>query len=148
MQSQAVLDALSIHRGSTAWERTVDITTVGARTGRPRHLEIWFHRVCGRWYLSSIPARRDRYANLLKNPRFTFHLKHGVHAVLAATAVPVTDPDVRRRVFEYIVDDVNQPHDPALVRQPQRVHDWMAGSPLVEIVFDDVPALASDESRA
>ena len=130
--------ALDIDRASTARECTVDITTIGAKTGRPQRIEIWFHKVYGRWYLSSIPARRDWYSNLRANPRFTFHVKHGAHADLAATAVPLTDPAERRRVFEYIVDDFNQSHNPARVRQPHRVEEWMEGSPLVEIIFDDL----------
>ncbi len=139
MTTPAVRRALQLSRRSSAWERTVDITTTGARSGRPRRIEIWFHHVDGRWYLSSTPARRDWYANLVANPRFVFHLKHGVRADLAATAVPVTDYITRQRVFEYVVDDFNQPHNPALLRQPQLVEDWMAGSPLVEIDFDDMP---------
>lgn len=93
----------------------------------------------GKWYLSSIPARRGWYRNLRVDPRFTFHLKHGVQADLAATAIPVPDPDERRRIFQHIVDDFNQPHNPAIVRQPQHVEDWIEGSPLLEIVFDDRP---------
>lgn len=50
-------------------------------------------------------------------------------------AIPVTDEATRRHVFEYIVDDMNQPHNPARIRQPTRVDDWMKGSPLVEVVF-------------
>lgn len=135
---RAIRKALEIGPGSTAWERTVDITTIGAKTGRPRRLEIWFHRVEGRWYLSSIPATRAWYANLLVNPRFTFHLKHGVVANLPATALSITDPDAKRPIFAAMVDDMNQPHNPALIRQPTRLDDWMRGSPLVEIVFDDI----------
>lgn len=146
MDAPTIRDALSIGRGSSAWERTVDITTIGARTARPRRIEIWFHRVHGRWYLSSTPARRAWYANLLTNPRFTFHLKHGVRADLPATAVPITDPERRRRVFEYIVDDFNQPHNPARVYQPQHVEDWMDGSPLVEILFDDISRTEGQEN--
>jgi deazaflavin-dependent oxidoreductase (nitroreductase family) len=132
----AVRRALDISPASAAWERTVDITTTGGKTGCPRRIEIWFHHIGGKWYLSSTPARRDWYRNLLANPRFTFHLKHGVHADLAATARPVPDPAERRRIFQYIVDDFNQPHNPAIVRQPQRVEDWIEGSPLLEITFD------------
>lgn len=135
----AIMNALNIDRDSTAWQRTVDITTTGARSGKPRRIEIWFHRIHGRWYLSSIPARRDWYRNLMVNPQFVFHLKHGIRADLRATAVPVTDPAQKRPIFEYIVDDFNQPHNPAIVRQPQYVEDWMAGSPLMEIVFTDIP---------
>jgi deazaflavin-dependent oxidoreductase (nitroreductase family) len=136
-ERSAIRRALDIDTSSTAWQRTVDITTTGARSGRPRRIEIWFHRIGRRWYLSSIPARRDWYYNLRANPRFTFHLKHGVHADLAATARPVCDPEERRRIFQHIVDDFNQPHNPAVVHQPQHVEDWIEGSPLLEIVFDD-----------
>ena len=137
-RDEAIHAALNIGPWSTAWERTVDITTTGARSGRPRRLEIWFHRVDGRWYLSSIPAARDWYANLAKNPRFTFHLKHGVTADLSATAVLITDPEKKRPIFAAMVDDMNQPHNPARIPQPTRLDDWMVGSPLVEIVFDGV----------
>ena len=68
------------------------------------------------------------------------HVKHGAHADLAATARPVDDVEARREVLAYIVDDLNQPHNPARLPQPQRLEDWMAGSPLVEIVFDDIVA--------
>lgn len=139
-----ILKALNISRDSTAWQRTVDITTIGARSGKPRRIEIWFHRVHGRWYLSSTPARRDWYSNLLTNPEFVFHLKHGIRVDLRATGVPITDPSQKRPIFEYIVDDFNQPHNPAIVHQPQRVDDWMAGSPLVEIVFSDLSTTADN----
>lgn len=142
----AIRKALDINRDSTAWQRTVDITTIGARSGVPRRIEIWFHHIRGRWYLSSTPARRDWYANLVANPEFTFHLKHGIRADLRAVAVPITDPARKRPIFEYIVDDFNQPHNPALVRQPQRVQDWMDGSPLVEIVFPDLPAVGDSDA--
>jgi len=137
MLSQDVIRALSLTRDSSTRERTIDITTMGARSGQPRRIEIWFHRVDGRFYLSTTPARRNWYANLVANPRLTFHLKNGVRADLAATAVPITDPALRRPIFEYIVSDLNQPHNPGAVPQPQHVDDWMEGSPLVEIVFDD-----------
>ena len=133
-----IAKALNISRDSTAWQRTIDITTIGARSGRSRRIEIWFHRVDGHWYLSSTPARRDWYSNIQANPEFVFHLKHGVSADLRAVGIPVTDPAQKRRVFEYIVDDFNQPHNPAIVRQPQHVEDWMTGSPLVEIIFPDI----------
>ncbi|MTD53163.1 nitroreductase/quinone reductase family protein [Amycolatopsis pithecellobii] len=136
----AIRRALDLGTGSNAWERTVDITTIGARTGLPRRIEIWFHHVGGRWYLSSTPARRDWHRNLLVTPRFTFHLKHGIHEDLAATAVEVSDPGERRRILQYIVDDLNQPHNPGAVPQPQNVEDWIEGSPLVEIVFDIMQA--------
>jgi F420H(2)-dependent quinone reductase len=69
----AVQRALAIDESSSAWQRTVDITTTGARTGRLRRIEIWFHRVGGRYYLSTLPGRPSWYFNLVANPRFTFH---------------------------------------------------------------------------
>ncbi len=128
--------ALAITPTSTARERTIDITTTGARTGKARRIEIWFYRHEGTIYLSTTPARRSWYANLLANPRFTVHLTRGVRADLAATAVPVTDPATRRRVFQHFIDDLNQPMHAGYVTQPQRLEEWMSGSPLVEVVFD------------
>ena len=131
-----IISALSITPASSARERTVDITTTGARTGQPRRIEIFFYRALGRWFLSSTPARRSWYANLQVDPAFTFHLKHGVRADLAATALPVPDPEERRRIFTEIVADLNQPSNPGWITQPTHVDDWIAGSPLMEIRFD------------
>jgi deazaflavin-dependent oxidoreductase (nitroreductase family) len=133
----AVQRALAINESSSAWQRTVDITTIGARTGRPRRIEIWFHRVGGRYYLSTLPGHPSWYFNLVANPHFTFHLKHGVAADLPATAVAVTDDETRQRVFRHIVDDMNQPHNPARISQPTHLEEWMAGSPLIEVIFSE-----------
>ena len=132
----AVRRALAIDRSSPAIDRTVDITTIGRRSGRPRRIEIWFHRVGGKLYLSSPPARRGWYANLRANPAFTFHLKNSVVADLPATAKPVTDEAERRRILTEIVDDLNQPSNPGRISQPTNVDDWMAGSPLLEVSLD------------
>jgi hypothetical protein len=75
----------------------------------------------------------------LANPEFVFHLKHGTQADLRATAVPITEPAHRLPVFEWIVNDLNQPRNSANVTQPQYVEDWMVGSPLVEIIFTVLP---------
>lgn len=128
--------ALAIGPDSSASERTIDITTLGARTGIPRRIEVWFHRVDGRWYITGVPGPRSWHANLRAHPRFTVHLKHGVAADLPATAMPVDEP-TRRRVITAVLDLQNRPEIAARVRQRQNFDDWLAGSPLVEIVFDD-----------
>jgi hypothetical protein len=64
------------------------------------------------------------------------HLKHGVTADLPATAAPVDEP-TRRRVITAVLDLQNRPEIAARVSQHQDLGDWLAGSPLVEIVFDD-----------
>jgi len=131
--------ALAITPASRACERTIDITTTGARTGRPRRIEVWFYRVDGQIYLSTSPTRRGWYANILANPRFTFHLKNGVRADLPAVGTPVLENGRRRAVFSGIIDDLNQPWNPAGIRQPvEPLAEWMEGSPLVRVEFPDV----------
>lgn len=132
----AVARALDIGPASSAAERTIDITTLGRRSGVPRRIEIWFHHVDGRWYLSGMPTRRSWYANVLAHPRFTVHLKHGVTADLPATAVPVDDDATRRRVITAVLDIQNLPEMAARGIPRQHFDEWFAHSPLVEIVFD------------
>jgi deazaflavin-dependent oxidoreductase (nitroreductase family) len=132
----AVLHALDIGPDSSGAERTIDITTLGARSGVPRRVEVWFHHVDGRWYLTGMPVPRSWYANLRAHPRFVVHLKHGVTADLPATAAPVDEP-TRRRVITAVLDLQNRPEIAARVSRRQELDDWLARSPLVEIVFDD-----------
>ncbi len=142
----AVARALAIGPDSAAADRTIDITTVGASTGIPRRIEVWFHRVDGRWYLTGVPGPRSWYANLRANPRFTVHLKHGVRADLPATAVPV-DEATRRRVITTVLDLQNRPENAARVPR-QNLDDWLARSPLVEIVFDDGQLRTASPARS
>lgn len=140
----AVVRALALGPDSTAQDHTIDITTIGARTGRPRRIEIWFHRVDGRWFLSGMPAPRGWNANLRANPRFTVHLKHGVHVDLRATARPVDDHEARKHILTEVLKTQDRPATGG--RAPrQYLSDWLAGSPLVEILFDDrnLTAIAS-----
>ena len=131
-----VARALDIGPSSGRAERTIDITTTGRQTGRPRRIEIWFHHVDGRWYLTGMPTARSWYANLRANPRFTVHLKHGVHADLPATALPVDEP-TRRRVIPEVLALQNRSDLGTQHAGRQNLGVWLARSPLVEIVFDD-----------
>src|SRR3989442_1583383 len=92
--AEAIKTALS--RG-----HTVEITTTGRRTGRPRRIEIVFHNIDGRLYISGIPSRRRRswLANLDADPRLTFHLKGRVRADLPATARIIDSEPERRAVL-------------------------------------------------
>jgi deazaflavin-dependent oxidoreductase (nitroreductase family) len=143
----AVARALDIGPDSSAAEHTIDITTLGRRSGIPRRIEIWFHRVDGRWYLTGVPGPRSWYANVRAHPRFIVHLKHGVTADLAATAVPVDEP-TRRRVITAVLDLQNRPEIAARVSQRQNFDDWFARSPLVEIVFDDEQSRTVSSARS
>lgn len=104
-------------------ERTVDITTVGRRTGRPHRIEIWFHNLDGRLYLTGTPGRRDWYANLLAQPEFTFHLKGRVRADLPARALPIREEAERRAILSRLLGRLGG----------RNLEAWVAGSPLVEV---------------
>jgi deazaflavin-dependent oxidoreductase (nitroreductase family) len=143
--NDAIARALAIGPDSAPAEYTIDITTLGARSGIPRRIEIWFHRVDGRWYLTGMPGPRNWYANVRAHPRFTVHLKHGVTADLPATAAPV-DEATRRRVITAVLQ--NRPDIAARVSQRQNFDDWFARSPLVEIVFDDEQLRTASSTRS
>jgi deazaflavin-dependent oxidoreductase (nitroreductase family) len=132
----AVARALDIGPDSSPAEHTIEITTLGMHSGSPRRIEIWFHRVDDRWYLTGVPGPRSWYANVRAHPRFIVHLKHGVTADLPATAAPV-DEATRRRVITAVLDLQNRPEIAARVSHRQNLDDWLARSPVVEIVFDD-----------
>jgi deazaflavin-dependent oxidoreductase (nitroreductase family) len=144
---ETVLRALDLGPDSSPAERTIDITTLGRRTGLPRRIEVWLHRVDGRWYLTGMPAPRSWYANLRANPQFIVHLKHRVTADLPATARPV-DEATRRRVITAVLDLQNRPDVAARVSRRQNLNEWLAHSPLVEIVFDDEQLRAASPTRS
>ena len=114
-------------RRALARDRTIDITTVGRASGRPRRIETWFYRVADRVYLTGTPGRRDWYANLLTNPDFTFHLKESVVADLPARASPITKAEARRAIFAPILRDLGRTRE---------LEAWVAGSPLVAVSFE------------
>lgn len=112
--NEDVRRTLAISPLSTVEDRTIDITTVGRRTGELRRIEIVFYRFDDDIYLSGIPApkQRDWLANLSAIPQFVFHLKHGVVADLPATATVIVDPAQRRRVLGVFVEEFNRRHGP------------------------------------
>ena len=86
-------------------DRTIDITTKGKKSGEPRRIEIWFHNIDGRIYITGTPGTRGWYANMIANPDFTFHLKQSVQADIPAKATPVRDEAERRRGFGAILQN-------------------------------------------
>jgi deazaflavin-dependent oxidoreductase (nitroreductase family) len=133
--NDAVRKALEIGPESTREDRLVDVTTYGAKTGEPRRIEIVFHRVDGRWYLTGTPGPRGWYANLKENPQLVFHLKHNVVADVPATARSITEEQERRQVLAAIVADLKATRGGDLDLD---LDDWLARSPLVELTFDDL----------
>ena len=129
--------ALHISRHCAEAERAIDITTIGARTGQPRRIEMWFYRVDDACYLTTQPSRRSWYANLLAHPQFNVHVKNGVHADLWATAVPVTEPADRRHVLAAVIQDLEYYLERQ--RHPQRLPpltSWVERSPLIRFTVD------------
>jgi deazaflavin-dependent oxidoreductase (nitroreductase family) len=108
--------------------RTIDITTTGKRSREPRRIEIVFHNIGGRIYLSGMPSRRRRswLANLEADPHFTFHVKGTTRADLPATARIITDEAERRAVLT----------DVARAWKRNDVETMVTYSPLVEVIID------------
>ena len=122
-------------------DRTVDITTTGRLSGKPRRTEIWFHSVGDAIYLTGSPGARDWHANLVANPRLMFHLKESATADLPASALAVTDTAERRAILREVTNRLGF---------PELIDAWLAGSPLVKILFDggDQAAMSSRTQRS
>ena len=107
---------------------TVDITTTGRKSGEPRTLEIVFHNIDGRIYISGqpYPRRRSWLANLDANPHMTFHLKGKVRADLPATARVIDDEAERREILPHVARNWGRKDLETMVKQ----------SPLIEVTLD------------
>jgi deazaflavin-dependent oxidoreductase (nitroreductase family) len=106
---------------------TIDITTTGRQSGKPRRLEIVFHNIDGRIYISGIPFPRKRrwLANLEADPHLTFHLKGKTRADLPATARVIDDEAERREILPHIARNWGRTDVEKMVRE----------SPLIEVTF-------------
>jgi hypothetical protein len=136
-----VEQALDIGPSATIAQRTVDITTVGRRSGQERRIEICFYRIGDAIYLSGVPAarRRDWLVNLEATPGFTFHLKNGVQADLAATATVITVPEQRRDILGPIVEAFNARWSPGSPWPRGDLDEWVSNSPLALVTFAETP---------
>ena len=107
---------------------TVDITTTGRKSGKPRTLEIVFHNIDRRIYISGIPfpKRRSWLANLDADPHMTFHLKGKVRADLPATARVIEDEAERRQILPHIARNWGRKDLEKMVEQ----------SPLIEVTLE------------
>jgi deazaflavin-dependent oxidoreductase (nitroreductase family) len=105
----------------------VDITTIGRKSGEPRNLEIVFHNIDGRIYISGIPSprRRSWLANLDANPQMTVHLKGKVRADLPATARVIEGEEERRAILPHIARNWGRNDLEEMVRH----------SPLIEVTL-------------
>jgi deazaflavin-dependent oxidoreductase (nitroreductase family) len=108
--------------------QTIDITTTGRHSGEPRRIEIVFHNIDGRIYISGVPSRNRRswIANLDADPHLTFHLKGKVKADLPATARVIEDEAERREILPHIARNWGRKDVETMVRY----------SPLIEVTLD------------
>ena len=105
----------------------IDITTTGRKSGRPRRIELVFHNIGGRIFISGRPGwRRGWIANLLADPRMTFHLKGPiVQADLPAHGRVILDREERERVLP-----------PIAAAWGYELGRMVESSPLIEVTFD------------
>jgi len=120
-KTKDAIDAALEHGG------TIDITTTGRRSHKPRRIEIVFHNIGGRIYISGIPrpSKRDWLQNLEADPHFTFHLKGGTRADLPAVARVIDDEAERLQVLPHVARNWRRNDVDQMVRY----------SPLIEVTF-------------
>jgi hypothetical protein len=120
-------------------DRTIDIITTGAKSGKPRKIEIWFWNIGGRIIIcgtpdagggSSVRKPRDWLANLKANPAFKFCLKESLQIELNATVAVIDDENERRKLM-------SAPETKWYRDQGNSVEDLVQGSPIVEVFFDE-----------
>lgn len=104
--------------------RTVDLTTIGRRSGEPRTVEIWWFHVDGKFIVTGTPGRRDWLANVRSNPAIVISSPIGE---FPATAIEIDDSEFRRRVFT----------DPEInwYRTQAELDHLIETSPMIEVRF-------------
>lgn len=125
---------MDLVRAELADDPTVDITTIGCRSGQPRRIEIWMLDIDGRFFITGTTGRRDWLANLRTTPTLVVHLKRHAHADVAARAVEVDDPSTRRAVLEHLSATWYLDQEPIDV--------LVDSAPMVEILFAEPADLA------
>jgi deazaflavin-dependent oxidoreductase (nitroreductase family) len=114
-------------RRALAEDPTVDITTIGRRSGQPRRIEIWMMAVDDQFFITGTPGRRDWLANLRADPRIVVHRTRGEELDLDGRASEVTDEPTRRRVIEHLAA--------SWYRGQTSIDDLVANAPMVEITL-------------
>jgi deazaflavin-dependent oxidoreductase (nitroreductase family) len=124
-------------RRALARGQTIDITTTGRRSGAPHRVEIVYHTIDGRLYISGTPrpTKRDWLRNLEADPHLTFHLKGDVQADLPATARVITDEAERRAILAQVARNWKRDDVEEMVRH----------SPLIEVTIDGITPAASSQ---
>jgi MinD-like ATPase involved in chromosome partitioning or flagellar assembly len=118
-------------------DRTIDIITVGAKSGKKRTTEIWFTNIEERIIICGTPSSdgargrykpRDWLANLKANPAFQFCFKESIKRCIPARAMPIVDIADRTQIM-------SAPETSWYRERGFSIDDLVAGSPIVEITF-------------
>lgn len=132
------MDSKTKVREALRKDRTIDIITIGAKSGLPRKIEIWFTNVNGRIIICGTPdakgekgqySPRDWLANLRAHPDFTFCLKESIQIELPAKAVEIVDPEDRRYLM-------SAPETKWYRDQVESVDELVNYSPIVEVFIN------------
>jgi len=110
--------------------RTVDLTTIGRRSGRPSRVEIWWFHFEGRFVITGTPGRRDWLANIRSNPAVIVHAAGNDHP---GTAAEVDDRTWRRRFFAQPESEVGW------YRTQSELERLVSESPMIQIFLDGSP---------
>jgi hypothetical protein len=102
--------------------RTIEITTLGRRSGLPVRIEIWWFHFEQRFLITGTPGPRDWLANLRADPQL---IVHALGRGLAAVTRPVTDRGFRRRFFT----------------QPDADVDWYLSQAQLDQLVDAAPMI-------
>lgn len=116
----------ALAKDGTDWDRTIDITTTGRKSGKSLRVEIWFHNVEDHIYITGTPGTRGWLANMISTPEFTFHMKHNAKADLPARARPIFDLDERQRIMGEITGRIGE---------SKNLNDWVSSAPLIEVAL-------------
>lgn len=132
------MDSKTKVREALRKDRTIDIITIGAKSGLPRKIEIWFTNVNGRIIICGTPdakgekgqySPRDWLANLRAHPDFTFCFKESIQIELPAKAVEIVDPEDRRYLM-------SAPETKWYRDQVESVDELVNYSPIVEVFIN------------
>ena len=126
-------------RSALEEDRTIDIITIGAKSGLPRRIEIWFTNVNGRIIICGTPdaeggkgkkSPRDWLANLKANPEFTFCLKESINVELRARAIEIVEIVDRKYLM-------SAPETKWYRDQVGSIDDLVINSPIVEVFIEE-----------
>lgn len=102
--------------------RTIDMTTIGRRSGRPSRVEIWWFHFEERFIVTGTPGPRHWMANISADPTVVIHAAGDDHH---GTAVLIDDRAFRRRFFTH--------RDPEI--------DWYSSQAELDALVDTAPMI-------